>query len=138
MDLTVEVMLPPRGDVDFARGQNGRYRVLAAVAVYPLKTTAVVGMQRSGYLHVTGVPVVDKGGGERTLAHLNRVLCEPWTRADGSLRERRKWCGVPAALPARVVSTLLESRQATVAWAEFKALFRHQIDIRNLSDEDIQ
>lgn len=137
MDLTIEVMLPVRGDTDFSRERHGSYQVLAPVAVYSRKNPSSVNLQRTGFLHVTDVPVVDKGSEERTLIHLNSVLCAQWQNPDRTLRDRRVWCGVPAALPMRVVNALLTNRQATVTWAEFKTLFRHQVDIRNLTDGDI-
>lgn len=139
MDLTIEVMLPPRGDLDFSRAVNGRYRVLAPVAVYELKSPAVVGMQRTGYIHVRDVPIAPRATKEAALQRLNSVLCEVWANDDAerSVRERRKWVGVPARLAVGAVDELLTQRQTTMTWAEFKTLLNHQVEVRTLSDEDI-
>jgi hypothetical protein len=91
-------MLPPRGANDYTQSANDRYRVLAPVAVYPLKTVATVGMQRTGYVHVTGVPIdnrwfhqiesVDDDGNpvtvnvpfsvEEIMKRVNAKLCDIW------------------------------------------------------------
>jgi hypothetical protein len=45
MDITVEVMLPPRGATTFAESAHPKWRVLAIGAIYIGKTPpAVVGM----------------------------------------------------------------------------------------------
>jgi hypothetical protein len=139
MDLTVEVMLPPRGATDFTQSANERYRVLAPVAVYPLKTPASVGLQRTGFVHVTGVPVRASWANlttEQIMQRVNARLCEVWENADGTFRERRKWAGIAATIPQGTRNRLLSERQITVTWTQFKNFLQNLIEQRALADGD--
>jgi hypothetical protein len=140
MDLTVEVMLPPRGASNYDASANPRYRVLAPVAVYPLKTVAEIGMQRTGYVHVTGVPERPAWANlttEQLMAKLNGKLCDIWHDAQGNLVERRKWAGLASAIPANARNRLLQDRQITVTWTAFKNVMQHLIEQRQLADGDL-
>jgi hypothetical protein len=140
MDLTVEVMLPPRGANDYTQSANERYRVLAPVAVYPLKTVATVGMQRTGYVHVTGVPERPSWANlttEQLMKKLNARLCDIWTNADGTMKERRMWAGIASAIPANARNRLLTDRQITVTWTAFKNVLQNLIEQRQLADGDL-
>jgi hypothetical protein len=140
MDLTIEVMLPPRGATDYTQSANERYRVLAPVAVYPLKTVATVGMQRTGYVHVTGVPERPAWANlttEQLMAKLNGKLCAFWEDAQGNLVERRKWAGLASAIPANARNRLLNERQITVTWTAFKNVLQNLIEQRQLADGDL-
>lgn len=195
MDLTIEVMLPPRGANDYTQSANERYRVLAPIAVYPLKTVATVGMPRTGYVHVTGIPDRPAWANltqERIIARISKVLCEEWhnpswepettyltgalmkpiskngfryrvilpgisgseqpiwpalsgaTVIDGSvtwateINERRRWAGVASGIPANARNRLLNDRQITVTWTQFKNVLRHVIEQRQLADGDLE
>jgi hypothetical protein len=140
MDMTVEVMLPPRGASDYTQSANPRYRVLAPVAVYPLKTVATVGMQRTGYVHVTGVPERPAWANltqEQLMAKLNGKLCQVWENVDGTLRERRIWAGIASQIPANARNRLLNDRQITVTWTAFKNVLQNLIELRQLADGDL-
>jgi hypothetical protein len=125
MDITVEVMLPPRGET-FATLRNGRYMVLMPVAVYPLKVVDAVGMQRTGYIHVTGVP------NRISIVRANEVLC----RQDDGTDERRVWKGDPAMVPSAARQALLNDRQITVTFAQFRAVLSHLVEARELAEAD--
>ncbi len=139
MDLTVEVMLPQRGAANYSTSANPRYRVLAPVAVYQRKTVTEIGMPRTGYVHVTGVPERPSWSGlttEQIMRRLNGRLCEIWDDAEGNMVERRKWAGVAAAIPTNARNRLLQDRQITVTWTQFKAVMQHLIELRTLADGD--
>lgn len=140
MDLTIEVMLPPRGAGDYSTSANTKWRVLAPVAVYPLKTVATVGMQNTGYVHVTGVPTPQawaEWSEERILQRINAILCEAWEDVDRTSLERRIWAGDPANIPAGARNNLRTNRQITVTWTQFKPVFRHLVRDAVLSDADL-
>jgi hypothetical protein len=149
MDLTVEVMLPPRGTDFTVEMGNNHYRVLSPVAVYlPRKVVETVGMQHTGYLHVTGFPdnhpsfrQVSREGRQQ---RLSTVLGEFWLVPDvlsieprERLQEKRTWAGNPQLLPPPVRNALITDRQAEITWGQFKALMRHQVRQVNLTDDDI-
>lgn len=139
MDLTVEVMLPPRGASDYSTSANPKWRVLAPVAVYPLKTVDVVGMPNTGYVHVTGVPerpAWENLTTDELMQRLSSKLCDVWEGAAGEMVERRKWAGLASAVPASARNRLLQDRQITVTWTQFKNVMRHLIELRALADAD--
>jgi hypothetical protein len=165
MDISVEVMLPPRG-ADFTTEMgNNHYRVLSPVAIYiPRKFPDTVRLQHTGFLHVTGFPdnhpsfrQVNREDRER---RLNGVLGEIWRvpdrisqpqpterringvrqivmEAPDRLNQKRCWAGDPQTLPPQVRDALLNERQAEITWGQFKAFMRHQVRQVNLTDDDI-
>jgi hypothetical protein len=72
MDLTVCVMLPPRGDTTFERSAHSKIPVLAPVCIYPLQEIKEVTAPRTGYIHVTGCPE------QVTPERISRRLCQGW------------------------------------------------------------
>jgi hypothetical protein len=165
VDLTVEVMLPPRGADFSVEMGNNHYRVLSPVAVYiPRKFPDVVRLQHTGFLHVTGFP--DNHPSFRQVNRLDRqrrldsVLGEIWRVPDvislpqpterlidgvrqivleplDRLQEKRTWAGNPQLLTPQVRNALLNDRQAEITWGQFKAFMRHQVRQVNLTDDDI-
>jgi hypothetical protein len=140
MDLTVEVMLPPRGAPDFSTSANSKYRVLTPVAVYWLKTVDTIGMPNTGYIHVTGVPrpqAWSEWSDEQVIARCNTILCRVWENAEGQVIERRIWAGDASVLSAGVRNTLRNNRQITVTWTQFKNVLKNLVTAANLADADI-
>jgi hypothetical protein len=141
MDLTVEVMLPPRGASDYTVSANPKWLVLAPVAVYPLKTVDVVGMPNTGYIHVTGIPEPDTWASlttEQLMIKLNNVLCQLLEDAQGEIVQRRQWQGLSSSMSPPVRNKLLSDRQVTMSWNQFKSLMRHLVDVRNLTEADFE
>jgi hypothetical protein len=135
VDLTIEVMLPPRGATDYSQEFHGSYRVLTIVAVYPMKDVPVVGMPRTGYVHVTGVPTPAGWSAltnEEIQRRLNSRLCRG--RLNG---ERRCWGGIAAAIPAGARNALRIDRQVTVTWTQFKNFLQQLDEARALTDDDL-
>jgi hypothetical protein len=139
MDMTVEVMLPPRGSgFGFELERNGRYMVLMPVAVYSRRNLAVVNMPHTGYIHVTGVP------DRISVQKANQVLCqlheqelligeEPLTQ----IIERRKWRADATTMPAALRNQFLANRQITVTFTQFRNAMKNLIEAnRNLTEED--
>jgi hypothetical protein len=127
MDLTIEVMLPPRGAVDFSASANPKYRVLSPVAVYERKTVDEVTMPCTGYIHVNGVP------GDYSLVELNAKLCAPY--ADGN--ERRIWALDSTIIPGVIRANLLQDRQVTMTWAQFRVFMQNRRENRGLDQGDL-
>jgi hypothetical protein len=129
MDITIEVMLPARGG-DWTQETHGSYRVLTVVDVYDhLKVTPVIGMPRTGYIHVTGVP-------DQRFARIKDVLLTPWTVGTATV-ERRLWRGVASRVPANARNRLLADRQITVTWTQFRNFLQDLQEQRDLTDADI-
>lgn len=119
MDITVEVMLPPKGQ-DFSVTRNGRYRVLMPVAIYEKKTVPTVTMPHTGYIHVTNVP------NRLSIKRMNEVLCRLHTEdlfigsePISQVIERRKWCLSNTNLSTGLRDTLLNMRQISVTFTQF-------------------
>lgn len=139
MDLTVEVMLPPRGAADYSQSAHPKWRVLSLVAVYPLRTVEVVGMPRTGYIHVTGIPTPPGWAAlsmAEILQRINRILATAVENELGEAVEKRRWAGVASAMPAVIARKLLEDRQVTVTWSQFKGAVRNVLTAQNLSEAD--
>lgn len=144
MDITVEVMLPPRGATDFSESANPTYRVLAPVAVYvPRRDIRAVHQNATGYLHVTDVPQIIpdevttrihfESENEKITAQLNARLCDTWTEISAVHMERtevtiekRRWCGDPSGLTIREANTLLAERQITITWDHFCEILKRR------------
>lgn len=140
MDVTIEVMLPARGAADPSQPANPKYRLLAIVAVYPMKTVPVVGMPCTGYVHVTGVPERPGWAGltsEEVMRRINARLCKEWEDANRVMVERREWCGIASLVPAGARQTLIAERQITVTWAQFKNFVQNVRTALALQDEDL-
>ena len=138
MDLTVEVMLPSRGAADFSTSANPKYRVLAPVAVYWRKDAPVVGMPRTGYIHVNDVPMPQAWAdltADEVMARINARLCAFWSE---ELGERRLWCGDASLIGAAARNNLRTERQITVGWTAFKNVLRNLVELRALNDQDIE
>ena len=143
MDITIEVMLPRRGETSFTLPGNPKYNILDPIAVYELKTAATVGMPFTGYLHVINIPTPPGWGAiteEEMRRRLNGVLCRPEVEllADGStnIKSRRLWDANVNSLPVPIKNDLLVNRQATITWGQCKALFKHRLRNVQLSEAD--
>jgi hypothetical protein len=139
MDLTVEVMLPPRGAADYSASGNVTWPLLGIVAVYPRKTVAVVNLPVTGYLHVSGVPEHASWTGltqEQLFQGLNAVLTDSILDAEGNLVTRRNWTGQPTGIPNNLRDDLLEDRQVNLTWNQFRNLMRNFGEARSLTAED--
>jgi hypothetical protein len=134
MDLTICVMLPPRGDADYSRSSHSKMPVLSPVCVYQMHAIEIVSAPRTGYLHVTGCPV-------DSARQLAEKLCEPDIREVFAGPERmtqmqakRAYEADVSLIPGRIAAALLTERQATCTWAEFSAMYAHRADRRKLTD----
>jgi hypothetical protein len=141
MDITVEVMLPPRGATDYAQSGNVTWPLLGIVAVYPRRTFEVIALPVTGYLHVNGVPEHPswtlRGLTQAQLFQgLNMVLTDAVTDAEGNLITRRNWTGQPTGIPNNLRSALLANRQVTLTWNQFRNLMRNFGEARALTGED--
>ena len=141
MDITVEVMLPPRGAANYSTSANPRFRVLMPVHVYvPMKVVSEIGMPRTGYVHVTGVPERPAWAAltsEQIEQRINQRLCRLIEDASGNVVERSAWAGVSASIQANARNRLLADRQITVTWTAFKNVLQNFIESRQLADEDL-
>lgn len=142
MDLTIEVMLPRRGatGAELSEPANPKYRLLALVAVYPLKSVPTVGMPFTGYVHLTGVPERAAWAGlseEEIVARINSRLCKLWLDANREIVERREFAGIAASVPPGARTALQQDRQVTVTWNQFKAFVQNVRDARALDDADL-
>jgi hypothetical protein len=125
VDITIEVMLPERGSSDFTQPGHNRYPMLGIVAVYDhMKITDSVGMPRTGYIHVTGVP-------DARFARLKEVI---EARGVGS---KRAWSVLDSRISAQAKASLVADRQISVGWAQFRNLLRNRDESRDLTDADV-
>jgi hypothetical protein len=126
VDITVEVMLPVRGATDFTGKGNNYYPMLGVVEIYNhMKVTDVVGMPRTGYIHVLNVP-------ELRFPLLKRVL-----RRKGLNGKKRSWAGLDSRLTALQKNRLLTNRQITMGWLAFRSLLRNLDEDRDLVEADV-
>jgi len=142
VDLTIEVMLPVRGAVGGAQTQpaNPSWRLLAIVAVYPMKTVPTVWMPFTGYVHVTGVPDLPAWSGlttEEIMRRINARLCRVWESVIGVTLEKREFAAIAASIPVGARNTLLSERQLTVTWTQFKNYVQNVKEPRALNDTDL-
>ena len=136
MDITVEVMLPPRGAADYAESAHPKWRVLSVVDVYyPMKAVDVVGMPRTGYVHVTDAPMPAAWQGwdnEQINQRLSAILTRAWEGV-----EKREWAALAASIPLAARNNLRINRQITVTWTQFKAALRNMRTSAQLADADL-
>lgn len=140
MNLSFEVMLPPRGAEDYTQSANHKWKVLSVVAVYPLKQVDEVGMPCTGYIHVTHMPEPKgwkKLNEDEKSRRLNAKFAGPWNDGD-ELIERRKVTGNAEVLTQLEQRVLLRDRQLTIPWSRFKVLMRNIAENRSVSDEDLE
>jgi hypothetical protein len=145
MDLTLEVMLPPRGALDYSASAHPKWLVLAIVAAYyPAKVLSEITMERTGYIQVTGIPELPGAAG-LSAEEIQRRVCHrvtvPWYEADGkTVREKRIWCGDAVigaiAFPA-AFNALRTDRQLTITWAQLKAFLRNRSTGLLMVDADL-
>lgn len=134
MDLTVAVMLPPKGDATYARSAHTKMPVLAPVAVYERVPVTTIRNPVLGYLRVTGCPV-------RSARELAEQICIPDERELFIAQEpmiqmaaKRLYEADAALLPSKITATLLSKRQATLTWTEFAAMYANRVTATKLSD----
>jgi hypothetical protein len=137
MDITIEVMLPPRGAGDYSESAHPKWRVLSVVDVhYPMRVTDVIGMPRTGYVHVTGVPFMVTWA-TKTEDQLRQKLSEVFTREWEGV-EKREWAiAAPASIPIGARNTLRTQRQITVTWTQLRAYLRNLRRDAPLDDLDL-
>lgn len=125
MDCTIEIMLPHRDETDFSGVGNDNYPMLCIVTVYPdRKAPAVVGMQRTGYIHVTNLP-------DAKFAGIKESLEGAWTD-----NAKRVWAGLASRFSAQERADLLADRQIEMTWGQFRSKLRHLADERDFGDAD--
>jgi len=137
-------MLPARGAADYSQSAHPKWRVLAIVTVYyPVKATPVIGMQRTGYVHVTGIPM-PAGWAVLTANEIQARLARRLTKryaADDDPRtpelEKRLWCGDATLIAAGARNTLRTERQITVTWAQFKNAMRRRDTNAAMTDDEV-
>ena len=142
MDITVEVMLPPRGAPDYSTSAHSKWRVLSLVGVHiPRLNPPSVNLPNTGYVHVTDVPT-RPGWAALTNEEIERRINARLCRMEllGPLHqivERRRFAGIASLIPAGAANNLRTNRQITVTWTQFKAVIQDIIDARQLADDDL-
>jgi hypothetical protein len=125
VDITICVMLPPRGSSDFTEAGNANYPMLGVVAVYPyMDETAEIAAPRTGSVHVTGVP-------DDKFARIKDVL----TRGDVGFK--RVWAGVASRIPVNARNRLATDRKITVTWTQFRNFLQNIKEQRDFADADM-
>jgi hypothetical protein len=125
VDITICVMLPPRGSSDFTEAGNANYPMLGVVAVYPyMDETAEIAAPRTGSVHVTGVP-------DDKFERIKDVL----TRSDAGFK--RVWAGVASRIPANARNRLATDRKITVTWTQFRNFLQNIKEQRDFGDADM-
>lgn len=145
MDLTICIMLPPRGATDFSASAHPKWRVLSFVSVtYMGDTTQPITAPRTGYVHVTGVPTPVAWAGlssDEILQRVNYRLCRVWENFDVDGRpstvEKREFAGIASLIPVNAANRLLTDRQITVTWTQFKNFVQNVREARALADSDL-
>lgn len=133
-DLTICVMLPPRGDTTYDRSAHSKMPVLAPVCVYPRQEIAEVTAPRTGYIHVSDCPVKDpRELAEKLCAVDEREVFVSEQRLTQTLAKRVYEADV-SQLPAKVQAALLAERQCSLTWAEFAAMYGHRETNEKLAD----
>lgn len=134
--VTIEIMLPRRGDRNWERVKVNGSRVASIVAVYyPPKFVpgGDVQMLNTGYLHVRGIP--DK----LKLDKLRAILQEEDDTGEfkTAWHMTTKQMTQPAA--KKLLEDLLENRQAEINWSDFKNYFgRMRAGDRRPQDADFE
>jgi hypothetical protein len=138
MDITIEVMLPPRGAADYSESAHPKWRVLAVVDVHwPMRETDVIGMPRTGYVHVTGMPFPVTWA-TKTDDQIRKKLSEVFTREWTEGGEKREWAiAASASIPAAARNALRTQRQITVTWTQLRAFLRNLRRDAPLDDLDL-
>lgn len=133
MDLTIAVMLPPKGDATYSRSAHSKMPVLAPVAVYERAPVAKITNPVLGYLRVTGCPV-------RSAKELAEKITVPDERETvvgqeiaRTVEAKRLYEADTALLPSKITSTLLSERQATITWTEFSGMYANRVTATKLS-----
>lgn len=140
MDLTFEVMLPPRGTTDWSVSCNPEFRILSPICVYPRMTATVIGMRCTGYIHCADVPehpswpqswtVEDK------VAFMNQVLARAWEDDTFNMVEQRQWGGDANVLSNPQRNALLNNRQVVLPWNTLRNLWQDKKNNRGLTTDD--
>lgn len=143
MDITIAIMLPPRGDTDFSRSAHPRWQVLSIVTAYvPMATIDQVTHPTLGYVHVTGVPkpaAWSDWSNERIQKKICDKITAVWEDENRQVLGKRFWCGDGSSIPAGAVSNLLTNRQITVTWTQFKNFCLNLKEAnRKLADQDLE
>lgn len=134
MDLTVCVILPPKGDAGYARSSHSKMPVLSPVCVYFRQDIAEVTAPRTGYIHVTGCPVKNPSElAEKLCVADEREVFVGIERETQSLA-KRVYEADTSLLPEKVAALLLTERQCTLTWGEFAAMYGHRVTAEKLSD----
>jgi hypothetical protein len=129
VDITIEVMLPARGGSWSDDGHN-HYPMLGVVGVYDhMKVTDTVGMPRTGYVHVTGLP-------DEKFETIRARLEESNEGADEKIWKRR-WAGVVSRIPFMALNRLMTDRQITVTWTQFRGFLQNIREQRDFADADM-
>lgn len=119
MDITLCVMMPPRGATDWSVSAHAKHPVLNIICVFPLQTIPEVSAPRTGYIHITGIP-----DGFATIGQLQLWLSEGIEDENGNLVAKRAWTADPNDLPTPRRNELLANRQVTLTWRQARAAWK--------------
>lgn len=120
--VTIEVVLPRRGDRNWDRVKVNGFRLASVVAVYyPPKFVlgGDVRMVNTGYLHVRGIPDTLKVDKLRAILQKEDETGEFQTAWHMTTEQMTQ----PDA--KKLLDDLLKDRQAEIAWSDFKSYFGH-------------
>lgn len=121
MDITLMVMLPPRGATSIDEGAgNSNYRIGSIIQVLPYQGTGVVSSQVTGFLHVTGAP------NDLNLPKIKSELESQWEDLDvdgrpTAVQSKRAWIIPPSILTGPEKLAIVANRQLTITAARFAA-----------------
>jgi len=126
LDLTLTVMLPPRGARDFTQSAHPKWRPLSVVAVHACRyRDEEVTAQNTGVLHVLHSPF-------KNVVEATEALAQPvedelliGNEVMKVTREKREYVADPLSLSEKCCAQLLDARQATVEWDEFAQAWFH-------------
>lgn len=74
---------------------------------------------------------------EEVMGRINARLCRIWENTFGQRVERREFAGIASLIPSGARQTLLNDRQITVTWTQFKNFVQNVKEARALVDEDL-
>lgn len=143
MNISIEVMLPDRNGGTFTDGPYRGWELLSVVKVYPRLMGGATAdandvitpgpnpaMERTGYIHMSGVPIA-------RYFQIERVLERKWLDQDGALVRQCLWGCVPTSVPLAIRNALRTNRQVAITWLQFRNFLLNLRDTVSLTDADL-
>lgn len=130
IDLTITVMLPPRGHSNFGKSAHPKWRVLDIISTHEyIRGDEAIGAQRTGVIHVMGCPFHshEEANVVLTLPLVSTVEVDP-------VFEKRRYVGTHTLLTDQQRTELLSQRKTTMTWTEFERIYRHVESGRGLGE----